>query len=137
MVTSGAFHSETPLPASLRRPPRTPSTMLRLNPRTRRGRGRNSEQVSFEAIVFDQRAFRGPSRRKFPNPSFADRGRIPDGHATDRKRRRIHRDNVAGAVADEHRTRPPGQHDAVIDPDRALYSPGTSSMRSPSAPGPA
>ena len=29
MMTSGAFQSDTPLPASLRRPPRTPSMMLR------------------------------------------------------------------------------------------------------------
>ena len=84
----------------------------------------NSEQVSFEAIVFDQRAFRGLLEENSRIHGLQIAARSPDGHATDRDVGRRHRDDVAGTAAVEHRARPPGQYDAPIDPDRALVFAG-------------
>ena len=78
------------------------------------------EQIAFEAIVFDQRAFRGLLQKYAGIHRLQIVARSPDGHATDGDVRRRHGNDIAGAAAVEHRTRPPGQYDAPLDPDRAL-----------------
>ena len=80
----------------------------------------DSEQVSFEAIVFDQRPFRGLLEENSGIHRLQIVARSPDGHAADRDIRRRHRDDIAGTAAVEHRTRPSRQYDAPIDPDRAF-----------------
>ena len=120
MVTSGAFQSETPLPASLRRPPRKPSMTLRSDARPRRAMHIDAEQVSYEAVVLDHRAFGGLLEKNSGIHRLQIAARSPDGHAADGDVGRRHRDDVAGAAAVEHGARASGQYQRSIDPDRAV-----------------
>ena len=126
MVTSGAFHSDTPLPASLRRPPRTPSTMLC---RTREPGGAvdiNAEQVCLRSGCFRParvpRSSRGNTPESMVCRSWPDPRMVTPRIVTSGSR---HGDDIAGAVAD--RARAPGRPvstSAAIDPDRALVFAG-------------
>ena len=46
--------------------------------------------------------------------------RTADGHAPDDDVRRRHRDDITGAAAVEHCTRPPRQYDAPLNPEPTL-----------------
>ncbi|OIQ64690.1 hypothetical protein GALL_537590 [mine drainage metagenome] len=84
----------------------------------------NAEQVSLEAIIFDQRAFRGLLEKNSRIHLLQIVARSPNGQATDRHVGRIHRGDIAVAAADKHRARLSGQYNAPIDPDRALVFAG-------------
>ena len=88
--------------------------------RTRRAMHVDSEQVAFETVVFDQRAFGGLFEKHAGIHRLQIVARSPDGHAADRDVRRRHPDDAACAPAVEYRARPSGQYQAPLDPDRAL-----------------
>ena len=120
MVTSGAFQSETPLPASLSRPPRSPSIDVAGDPRPRRAMHVDAEQVSDQAVVLDRRALGGLLEKDPGIHRLQVAARSPDGHAADGDVGRGHRDDVAGAAAVEHAAGASGQYQRSIDPDRAV-----------------
>ncbi len=84
----------------------------------------DAEQIAFEAVVLDQRAFRGLLQKHSGIHRLQIVARSPDGHAADGDVGRRHGDDIAGAAAVEHRARPSAQDDAPLDPDRALVFAG-------------
>ena len=121
MVTSGAFQTETPLPASLRRPSRRPSITLRATRDPGGAMHVDAEQVALEAVVLDQRALRRSSQEDAGIHRLQVAARAPDGHAADGHVGRRHGDDAAGAAAVEHARRAVrSSTSAPIDPDRAV-----------------
>ena len=80
----------------------------------------DAEQVAFETVVFDQRAFCRLLEKHAGIHGLKIAARSADGNAADRDVGRRHRDDAACTPAVEHRARPPGQYQPPLDPDRSL-----------------